>query len=97
MQGAFAEIALLLLACALAGAGFVRLRQPALMAYIVVGIAAGPAVFGLVTAHDPIDLLAQVGVAVLLLEWLAPAIYPMEKPFHFLPSSVWFLILRDMK
>ena len=66
MQGAFAEIALLLLACALAGAGFVRLRQPALMAYIVVGIAAGPAVFGLVTAHDPIDLLAQVGVAVLL-------------------------------
>ncbi len=66
MHGAFAEIALLLLACALVGAAFVRLRQPALIAYIVVGIAAGPAVFGWVTAHDPIDLLAQVGVAVLL-------------------------------
>jgi Kef-type K+ transport system membrane component KefB len=37
-----------------------------LIAYIVVGIAVGPAVFGLVSAHDQIDLLAQVGVAVLL-------------------------------
>lgn len=66
LPGAFAEIALLLLACALAGALFVRLRQPALVAYIVVGVALGPAAFGLVTAHDQIDLLAQVGVAVLL-------------------------------
>ena len=66
MHGAFTEIALLLLICALAGAVFVRLRQPVLIAYIVVGIAVGPAVLGLVTAHDQIDLLAQVGVAVLL-------------------------------
>jgi Kef-type K+ transport system membrane component KefB len=66
MHGAFSEFALLLLICALAGAVFVRLRQPVLIAYIVVGIAVGPAVFGLVTAHDQVDLLAQVGVAVLL-------------------------------
>jgi Kef-type K+ transport system membrane component KefB len=66
MGGAFAEIALLLLACALAGAVFVRLKQPALVAYIVVGIVAGPSALHLVSAHDPIDLLAQVGVAVLL-------------------------------
>ncbi len=65
-MGPFAEIAALLLLCAVAGAVFVRLRQPVLIAYIVVGIAVGPAVFGLVTAHDQIDLLAQVGVAVLL-------------------------------
>jgi Kef-type K+ transport system membrane component KefB len=62
----FSEFALLLLISAAAGALAVRLRQPVLIAYIVVGIAAGPAVFGLVTAHDQIDLLAQVGVAVLL-------------------------------
>jgi Kef-type K+ transport system membrane component KefB len=62
----FSEIALLLLICAAVGALFVRLRQPVLIAYIVVGIAVGPALFGLVTAHDQIDLLAQVGVAVLL-------------------------------
>jgi Kef-type K+ transport system membrane component KefB len=66
MSGAFAEIALLLLACALAGAVFVRLKQPALVAYIVVGIVAGPSVLHLVSAHDQVDLLAQVGVAVLL-------------------------------
>jgi len=62
----FAEFALLLLVCALAGAVFVRLRQPVLIAYIVVGVLVGPAVFGLVKAHEQIDLLAQVGVAVLL-------------------------------
>lgn len=62
----FAEFAVLLLVCALVGALFVRLRQPVLIAYIVVGVAAGPAGFGLVQAHDQVDLLAQIGVAVLL-------------------------------
>jgi Kef-type K+ transport system membrane component KefB len=62
----FSEFAVLLLFAALAGAVFVRLRQPVLIAYIVVGIAMGPAGFGLVSAHDQINLLAQIGVAVLL-------------------------------
>jgi Kef-type K+ transport system membrane component KefB len=66
MHGAFSEVAVLLLTCALVGALFVRLRQPVLISYIVVGIAAGPAGWALVTAHDQIDLLAQIGVAVLL-------------------------------
>jgi Kef-type K+ transport system membrane component KefB len=64
--GPFAELALLLGLTAVAGAIAVRLRQPVLIAYILVGILAGPAVFGLVHAHDQIDLLAQVGVSVLL-------------------------------
>ena len=62
----FAEFALLLLVCALAGALAVRLRQPVLIAYIAIGIAAGPAGFGVVRAQDQIDLLAQMGVTVLL-------------------------------
>ena len=62
----FGEFALLLLISAAAGAIAVRLRQPVLIAYIVVGIVAGPAVLGLVSAHDQIDLLAQMGIAVLL-------------------------------
>ena len=41
MHSPFSEFALLLLICALAGAAFVRLRQPVLIAYIVVGIAVG--------------------------------------------------------
>ena len=62
----FAELALLLLIAAAVGALAVRLRQPVLIAYIIVGIAVGPAGFEMVKAHDQIHLLAQVGVAVLL-------------------------------
>ncbi len=66
MVGVFGEFALLLLLSAGAGAVSLWLRQPVLIAYIVSGIVAGPAVLGFVTAHDQIDLLAQVGVSVLL-------------------------------
>ncbi|MBA3032996.1 MAG: cation:proton antiporter [Gammaproteobacteria bacterium] len=66
MHNVFSEFALLLLISAAAGAIAIRLRQPVLIAYIVVGIVAGPAVLGMVTAQDQIDLLAQIGVAVLL-------------------------------
>lgn len=66
MHGVFGEFALLLLMSAAAGAVSLWLRQPVMIAYIVIGILAGPALLGVVTAHDQIDLLAQVGVAVLL-------------------------------
>ena len=66
MHGPFAELSLLLLIAAAVGAVAVRLRQPVLIAYIVVGIAVGPAGLELVKSHDQIDLLAQIGVAVLL-------------------------------
>jgi len=66
LHGVFSEFAMLLLLSAGAGAISLWLRQPVLIAYIVIGIVAGPAVLGLASAHDQIDLLAQVGVAVLL-------------------------------
>lgn len=66
MHEPFAELALLLLIAAAVGAVAVRLRQPVLIAYIVVGIAVGPAGLELVKSHDQIDLLAQIGVAMLL-------------------------------
>jgi Kef-type K+ transport system membrane component KefB len=66
MDTVFSEFATLLLMSAAAGLVSLWLRQPVLIAYIVIGIAAGPAVLGVVTAHDQIALLAQVGVAVLL-------------------------------
>lgn len=65
MTGAFQEVALLLAAASI-GVLAIRLRQPLILAYIVVGILAGPVGLGWITAHDPLDLLAQVGVAVLL-------------------------------
>jgi len=65
-HGPYAEFALLLIISAVAGAVAVRLRQPVLIAYIVVGILVGPAVFGIVKAHDQVALLAEIGVTVLL-------------------------------
>ncbi|MFU2489332.1 cation:proton antiporter [Thauera sp. WH-1] len=65
-HGPYAEFALLLIISAVAGAIAVRLRQPVLIAYIVVGILVGPAVFGIVQAHEQVALLAEIGVTVLL-------------------------------
>jgi len=62
----FTEFSLLLIISAFAGMITLWLKQPVLIAYIVVGILVGPAGLGLVSAHSQIDLLAQVGVAVLL-------------------------------
>lgn len=66
MYTPFAELALLLIITAAAGALATRLHQPMLIAYIVIGIIVGPAVLGIVTAQDEVDLLAQIGVAILL-------------------------------
>jgi len=62
----FAQIAALLMLAASAGALAVALRQPVLIAYIVIGVAVSPAVLDWVTAHEQVDLLAQIGVTVLL-------------------------------
>lgn len=66
MNSVYHEFALLLLLSAVVGTIAVRLRQPLLMAYIIVGILVGPSVFGWVGAHDQINLLAQIGITVLL-------------------------------
>lgn len=66
MESTFAEFALLLLISAIAGAVAVRLRQPLLVAYIIVGIMVSPAVFGVVQAEEQVALLAQIGITVLL-------------------------------
>lgn len=65
-MSAFGEFSLLLIISAFAGSVALLLRQPVLIAYIVVGIVAGPAVLGIVHAHEQIELLAQIGVCVLL-------------------------------
>lgn len=63
---AFTEIAALLALAAGVGALALQLRQPLIVAFIFVGLLAGPSALGWVRAQDEIDLLAQLGVAVLL-------------------------------
>lgn len=62
----FTEIAALLLVAAIIGAIGVRLRQPLIVAFIVVGVLVGPSVLGWVSADDQVDLLAKLGIALLL-------------------------------
>ena len=62
----FTEIAVLLLVAAVIGAIGVRLRQPLIVAFIVVGILVGPSALGWVSADDQVDLLAKLGIALLL-------------------------------
>lgn len=62
----FAEIALTLLAAALVGALGTWLRQPLIVSFIAVGVLVGPAGIGLVTQHQQIELLASIGIALLL-------------------------------
>lgn len=66
VDNAFAEIALILLAAALVGALGTWLRQPLIVSFIAVGILVGPAGMGLVTRHEEIELLASIGISVLL-------------------------------
>jgi len=51
-----------------AGVGFVavRLRQPLIVAFIAVGILVGPVALDLVGDAEPLELFAEIGVAVLL-------------------------------
>lgn len=62
----FYEITALLLVAAVVGALALRLRQPLIVAFIAVGIAVGPAGLGWVSSRDQVDLLATLGIALLL-------------------------------
>ena len=66
VDGGFAEIAAILVLAAVAGVIARMLRQPLIVAYIIVGIIAGPALLGLVSDGTEIELLAKVGIAILL-------------------------------
>ena len=66
MNSTYHEIALLLFATAVIGLTALRLRQPVIVAYILIGIMAGPSVLDWVAAHEPMELLAEIGVTILL-------------------------------
>jgi Kef-type K+ transport system membrane component KefB/voltage-gated potassium channel Kch len=62
----FAEIALLVAFAAGVGVVGTVLRQPLVVSFIAAGLLAGPDALGLVRATEPVHLLADLGVALLL-------------------------------
>ncbi len=65
-DSAFIEFSVLLAVSALFGTLAMWLRQPLIVAFIAVGILVGPSVLGLVTLNEQIELLAHIGIAILL-------------------------------
>ena len=59
-------IAIVALGALVSGFALERLRQPAIVGYIVAGVLLGPAGFGLVSARDGLEVLAEMGVLMLL-------------------------------
>lgn len=66
LENEFAQIGTILVMATIGGGIALLLRQPVLVAYIVVGIIAGPAVLGLFNGGESIEVLAKVGIAILL-------------------------------
>jgi len=62
----FAEIALLLALAAAIGLAGTMLRQPLIVSFIAAGLIAGPSALDLVHSDAQIDLLAELGIALLL-------------------------------
>jgi Kef-type K+ transport system membrane component KefB len=66
LESAFLQIAATLAVAALFGTLAMVLRQPLIVAFIAVGILVGPASLGWVEAGNELDLLASLGIGILL-------------------------------
>ena len=64
--GVFEQVAGVLFVCMLAGGAALLLRQPLVVGLIAAGIAVGPELLGLVDETAEIELLAKLGIALLL-------------------------------
>ncbi|MBF8964430.1 cation:proton antiporter [Pontibacter sp. FD36] len=62
----FYEFALIIFLATLAGAIGRVLRQPLIVSFIAVGILVGPSVLNILNSEHEIDLLAEMGIAILL-------------------------------
>ncbi|HMP17469.1 MAG TPA: cation:proton antiporter [Gemmatales bacterium] len=66
LQSPFYQFTAILVLAALAGMAGLLLRQPLIVLFIAVGIGVGPAGLGITRSGEGIDLLAKMGIAVLL-------------------------------
>ncbi|MGM0422397.1 MAG: cation:proton antiporter, partial [Pseudomonadota bacterium] len=62
----FYELTALLMLAAIAGFLGLLLRQPMIVSFIAVGVLAGPSALGVIENRESIELLAELGIAVLL-------------------------------
>lgn len=77
----FEQIAVILVLAAVVAALAKVLRQPVIVAYIVVGILVGPAALGLVASGESIESFAKIGIAILLF------LVGLKLDFHLIKST----------
>ena len=65
-MGIFEQVAAVLAVCVAAGALSMLLRQPLIVGLIAAGIAVGPEALGLIESTSEIELLAKIGISLLL-------------------------------
>jgi Kef-type K+ transport system membrane component KefB len=65
-HGVFEDVATVLLVCVAAGALATLLRQPLIVGFLAAGIVVGPSVLGLVSPTSEVELLATIGISLLL-------------------------------
>ncbi|MEX3010125.1 cation:proton antiporter [Hoeflea sp. TYP-13] len=63
---ALSSIAFVAAIAVIMGLGLIRLRQPPLVGFILAGVALGPTGFGVIANSDNVNLLAEMGVLILL-------------------------------
>lgn len=62
----FYEFAIILLTAAVVGAVGMKLKQPLIVSFIFVGILVGPSMLGVLQSDHEVELLAEIGIALLL-------------------------------
>lgn len=65
-ENMFQEITAILLVAAMTGVFGLVLRQPLIVSLLAAGILVGPSGIGLINSHNQIELLAHIGIALLL-------------------------------
>jgi CPA2 family monovalent cation:H+ antiporter-2 len=60
------EVAMVVVAALAGGVGFVRLKQPPIIGYILTGILLGPSGLSFIQSRDQVSMLAELGVLLLL-------------------------------
>jgi predicted Kef-type K+ transport protein/Trk K+ transport system NAD-binding subunit len=65
-ENTFIEIAAILSLAVIVGILGRKLRQPLIIMFLATGILAGPAALGIIKSYDQIELLANIGIAILL-------------------------------
>ncbi|SPD72493.1 membrane hypothetical protein [uncultured Desulfobacterium sp.] len=66
VENIFVEVSVIFGLVTLIGIVGQKLRQPLIIMFIATGILAGPAGLGIIQSHDQIELLADMGIALLL-------------------------------